>query len=137
MSHLYLLDTNILSELVKPVPDPKTLNFLKENETSISTCTPVLQEIIFGFESLPDSSKKRLLRAFYNEVVVNLKVFDYDRKAAEFHGKEAARLVKAGKTPAFVDAQIASIASVNNLTLVTKNTKDFKSYKNLKVITPS
>ena len=60
-------------------------------------------------------------------------VLDYDRKAADWHALERARLSAAGKTPPFADGQIAAIAHVNGLTLVTANTNDFRRFKGLRV----
>jgi tRNA(fMet)-specific endonuclease VapC len=58
-------------------------------------------------------------------------VFDYDLKAAKWHAQERARLSKIGKTPAFIDGQIASIAFCNDLILVTNNVADFQDFEDL------
>jgi tRNA(fMet)-specific endonuclease VapC len=58
-------------------------------------------------------------------------VFDYDLKAAKWHAQERARLSKIGKTPAFIDGQIASIAFCNDLILVTNNMADFQDFEDL------
>lgn len=60
-------------------------------------------------------------------------IVGYDRAAAEWHARERARLVRKGKTPSFVDGQIAAIANVNDLVLVTLNRRDFKMFDGLKV----
>ncbi len=54
----------------------------------------------------------------------HIPLLPYDETAATWHAEERTRLVTAGKTPAFVDGQIAAIAYTNNLTLVTNNTSD-------------
>jgi tRNA(fMet)-specific endonuclease VapC len=58
-------------------------------------------------------------------------VFDYDINAAKWHAQERARLSKIGKTPAFIDGQIASIAFCNDLILVTNNVADFQDFEDL------
>ncbi len=58
-------------------------------------------------------------------------ILPYDERAAEWHAKERARLSLKGRTPSFVDGQIAAIAKVNGLVLVTRNTTDFKSFSKL------
>jgi tRNA(fMet)-specific endonuclease VapC len=58
-------------------------------------------------------------------------VFDYDLKAAKWHAQERARLSKIGKTPTFIDGQIASIAFCNDLILVTNNMADFQDFEDL------
>jgi tRNA(fMet)-specific endonuclease VapC len=66
-------------------------------------------------------------------VLTNLPILDYDRAAAEWHAHERARLVSAGRTPPFIDGQIAAIARVNDLILVTANKSDFGGFKGLRV----
>jgi tRNA(fMet)-specific endonuclease VapC len=63
--------------------------------------------------------------------VLDLPVFDYDINAAKWHAQERARLSKIGKTPAFIDGQIASIAFCNDLILVTNNVADFQDFEHL------
>ncbi len=54
-------------------------------------------------------------------------------KAARWHAAERARLEKVGKTPAFVDGQIAATAKVNGLTLVTRNVANYSLFEGLAV----
>jgi tRNA(fMet)-specific endonuclease VapC len=55
-------------------------------------------------DRLPVSAKRNAIKAYLNEVVaVTMPVLAYDERAAEWHARERARLVSAGKTPAFVD----------------------------------
>ncbi len=129
MNSIYLLDTNILSEPLKKIPDLEVLEFLEKNEISIATCSLVIHELEYGMEILQDGKKKKILETFINSILDTLPIFDYNTAASTWHAKEKARLTKAGKTPSFVDGQIASIAYINNLKLVTKNTKDFKPFK--------
>ena len=63
--------------------------------------------------------------------MLDLPVFDYDLKAAKWHAQERSRLSKIGKTPAFIDGQIASIAFCNDLILVTNNMADFQDFEDL------
>jgi tRNA(fMet)-specific endonuclease VapC len=80
----------------------------------------------------PLSKKRQDLEDYVNNVILaNLPLFDYDLKSAQYHARERSRLSKVGKSPAFVDGQIASIAFTNNLTLVTNNVDDFKDFKGL------
>jgi tRNA(fMet)-specific endonuclease VapC len=63
----------------------------------------------------------------------SIPVLPYDQAAAEWHAAERARLSAAGKTPAFVDGQIAAIAKVNDLILVTSNRSHFENFRELQV----
>jgi tRNA(fMet)-specific endonuclease VapC len=62
-----------------------------------------------------------------------LPILPYDAAAAEWQGKQRARLSKLGLTPAFVDGQIAAVAAVHDLILVTDNVRDFEHYSGLRV----
>ncbi len=130
----YLLDTNVLSEAVKTIPDKSVLKMLERHQHEIVTAAPVWHELQFGCQRLPRSRKREIIALFLNDIVRRtMLILPYDDRAAEWHARERARLSLKGATPSFVDGQIASIASVNDLILVTRNTDDFKSFLRLKI----
>ncbi|HLO88920.1 MAG TPA: VapC toxin family PIN domain ribonuclease [Nostocaceae cyanobacterium] len=88
---------------------------------------------VYGCWRLSESKRQESLWNYIHESVLNLPIFDYALKAAQWHAQERSRLSKIGKTPAFVDGQIASIAYCNNLIIVTNNVSDFASFDNLKI----
>ncbi len=116
MSLKYLLDTNILSEPARPIPNANVLHKLDIHKSEV-----VVHELLHGCLRLPESKRRESLWNYIHESILNLPVLDYDLNAAQWHAQERARLSKIGKTPAFVDSQIASIAYCNNLILVTNN----------------
>jgi tRNA(fMet)-specific endonuclease VapC len=65
--------------------------------------------------------------------LISLLLLPYDAQAAQCHALERARLMSLGKTPPFIDGQIASIARTQNLTLVTFNIADFAGFEGLTV----
>jgi tRNA(fMet)-specific endonuclease VapC len=130
----YLLDTNVLSEAVKSVPDKNVMAMFEKHQDEIITAAPVWHELQFGCERLPKSYKKEIIESFLNNIVKrSMLILPYDQKAAEWHAKERARLSSRGITVSFVDAQIASIAGANDLILVTRNVVDFKPFSKLKL----
>lgn len=130
----YLLDTNILSESVKTVPDKYVLRRLKHHQHEIVTATPVWHELHYGCQRFPVSRKRKILESFLVDVLrPSMIILPYDEQAAETHAKERARLSARGEVPSFVDGQIAAIAIVNGLILVTRNTSDFKRFSGLKI----
>ena len=131
MNIKYLLDTNIISNCMRPVPNPKVLERLRRNQLQICTATVVIHELLYGCFRLPKSKKRSFFEQYINELILNIPLFDYDLKSAQYHAQERARLSKIGKTLAFLDGQIASIAFVNNLTLVTNNIDDFQNFNGL------
>jgi tRNA(fMet)-specific endonuclease VapC len=68
-----------------------------------------------------------------NVLSETLDVLPYDRRAADWHARLRALLVNEGRTPPYVDGQIAAIAAVNGLTLVTHNVTDFTASDGLSV----
>ncbi|MHC5861635.1 PIN domain-containing protein [Nostoc sp.] len=133
MSWRFLLDTNILSEPARPIPNANVLHQLDIHKSEITVSSVVVHEILHGCLRLPESKRREYLRNYIYESVLNLPVFDYDLKAAQWHAQERVRLSQIGKTPAFVDGQIASIAYSNNLVLVTNNVSDFAFFNGLSV----
>jgi tRNA(fMet)-specific endonuclease VapC len=94
----------------------------------------VWHELRFGCARLTRSRRRDVIERYLDEVVgVTLPVLDYDRRAADWHALERARLIAAGRTLPFVDGQIAAIARVNDLILVTLNKADFQDFKGLQV----
>jgi tRNA(fMet)-specific endonuclease VapC len=131
---LFLVDTNTLSELLRPEPNKKVMAKIKHHQSEIATAAQVLFEITSGCYKLPDSKRHRAIRLYIDEFILpNFPILPYDEKAAAWHGKQHARLVAKGKTPPFIDGQIAAIAITNELILVTRNIDDFKHFDGLKL----
>jgi tRNA(fMet)-specific endonuclease VapC len=134
LSRKYLLDTNVLSEPLKPVPDRRVLDWLERHQREVATAAPVWHELRFGCDRLPRSARRDHLERYLNEVLEPaLPVLPYDALAAAWHAAERARLTLAGRTPAFVDGQIAAVAAVNDLRLVTLNQAHFTVFRHLEV----
>ena len=134
MNLKYLLDTNIVSEPLRPSPAPNILRRLHRHEGETAIASLVWHELQFGCERLPKSRRRTAIERYLEDVVLgSFPILDYDRSAAEWHARERARLEAAGKTPPFIDGQIAAIASVNDLVLVTANKADFRGFKGLQV----
>lgn len=129
----FLLDTNILSEPARPIPNANVLHQLDIHKSEVAISSVVVHELLHGCLRLPESKRREYLRNYIYESVLNLPIFDYDLKAAQWHAQERVRLSQIGKSPAFVDGQIASIAFCNNLILVTNNVSDFEFFNGLNV----
>ena len=82
---------------------------------------------------MADGARKRHLLRYLEQALRPLAVLPYDGKAALWHAEERARLTAQGRTPPYVDGQIAAIAKTNDLTLVTRNTSDFVHFADLRV----
>ena len=132
MSLRFLLDTNVVSEPLRPAPNRQVLDHLRRHQTEIAIAALTWHELWFGCERLPQSAKRTAIETYLNEVIaVSMPVLAYDERAAEWHAAERARLRAVGKTPSFVDGQIAAIAVVHELTLITLNGVDFQDFAGL------
>jgi tRNA(fMet)-specific endonuclease VapC len=130
----YLLDTNVLSEAIKTIPNKNVITMVERHQDEIVTAAPVWHELQFGYQRLPQSRKREIIASFLNDILRRtMLILPYDKRAAEWHAKERSRLSSRGVAPSFVDGQIASIAGVNDLILVTRNIVDFKRFSKLKL----
>lgn len=130
----FLLDTNILSEATKPQPDGIVMRNLEQHTQNIATASVVLHELTFGCYRLPASKRRQKLEEYVSSLLAkSVPVFSYDLNAAQWHASERARLVNLGRTPPYIDGQIAAIAVVNELILVTNNTSDYADFQNLQL----
>jgi len=117
---MYLLDTNIISELVKPDPNEGVILWAKKN---IIFCLSVvtIEEILYGLSKKPNKKIQSLLE----EVLSKTPVLPITKEIAYYAGKQRGTLAKLGSTRTQADMLISASAILNNLTLVTRNVKDF------------
>ncbi len=131
---MYLLDTNTVSEPLRPRPNTGVIRRLHEHDGEIAIPAPVWHELRFGCSRLPKSHRRDAIEHYIQNVVLeSFPILDYGWKAADWHAWERARLTATGRTPPFVDGQIAAIARTNRLILVTSNPGDFSAFDGLKV----
>jgi tRNA(fMet)-specific endonuclease VapC len=134
LSYRFLLDTNIISEVNKKIPNQFVTDRMSRHQNEVATGSPIIHELLYGCLRLPIESKKRnFLLNYINLIPLKMPIFEYDLNAARWHAYQRERLSKIGKTPAFVDGQIASIAFCNNLILVTNNVSDFDVFDGLTI----
>jgi tRNA(fMet)-specific endonuclease VapC len=130
----FLLDANVLSEPLRPQPNSTVMQRLIDQSEELSTASVVYHEMLFGYRRLPESRRRQAIAAYLQqEVETKLVILPYAAEAANWHAAERARLVGIGRTPSYVDGQIAAIAVVNNLILVTNNTSDYANFQNLQL----
>lgn len=123
----YLLDTNIISEIVSPKPDFKVIEKLVMHSSDMAISSITAGELFNGIYMFPDSRKKtELLDYTEKDVLENFPVKEFGVKAAEIFGKINALMIRNGHPLAKDDLMIASIAISENMILVTRNEKHFK-----------
>lgn len=129
-----LLDTNVLSEPLRPKPDDAIMRNLEQHQGHLATAAPVWHELVYGCNRMVPSKKRAAVERYLEEVVeTRLTILPYDREAAAWHATERARLSVLGLTPPFVDGQIAAIAHVHGLVLVTSNPSDYAHFAELEL----
>lgn len=125
----FLLDTNVVSEWVKPQPDPNVVTWLAEvDEDSVFLSVASFAEIRQGIEMMPAGQRRvRLMDWLTDELPARFegRVLGIDQRIAELWGIVMARGQKAGVTPGAMDVFFAATAEAHGLTLVTRNVRDF------------
>jgi predicted nucleic acid-binding protein len=126
---MIVLDTNVISELMRPRPSPGIIAWVTRNPvTELFTTSITEAEIFYGIELLPQSDRRVALlaaaEAMFAEDLAG-QIFGFDSEAARMFSKIAARRRKLGKPISHADAQIAAICRVNGAKLATHNVADF------------
>ncbi len=127
----FLLDANLVSEWMKPRPNPGVVAWLAdvdEGRTFLSVIT--LTELRYGIERMGSSTqKKRLDEWLAEELPLRFegRVLAIDPAVADACGKIVARSEAAGRRMQAMDAFIAATAEVHRLTLITRDTSDFQT----------
>lgn len=131
----YLLDTSVVSTPALREPNPKVIRKLQQHGALCAIAAPVWHELVFGVGRLPPGKRRTALDEYLHSVVRrSFPILPYDEAAADWHGRERARLEEHGRPAPFVDGQIAAIAVTRALTLVTANARDFRSFDGLEVV---
>ena len=132
----YLLDTNVLSELLKKKPEPKVSSWLRDaDQESLYLSVLTVGELRKGIEKMDHGSRKtKLIQFLEKDIPIQFeeRILPIDLKVAEAWGLLEAQ---ANRPLPTVDAFLAATAITHNLTLVTRNTQDFLVSR-LKLLNP-
>ena len=124
----FLLDTNVVSELIKPRPEPRVAAWIEATEESLFRLSVLtLGEIRKGIDSLPDRSRRSALESWLShDLLVRFahRILDVDQGVADRWGQLAAKAAATKRLLPVVDGLLAATALHHNLTLVTRNAKD-------------
>lgn len=127
----YLLDTNVVSEWVKPIPDRGVAAWLAEvDEDRVFVSVVTLAELRHGIERLSAGARRKRLDAWLREEVplrFEGRVLAIDATLADTWGRVMARADSIGRRMGSMDAFLAATAECHGLTLVTRNVDDFKA----------
>jgi predicted nucleic acid-binding protein len=126
----YLLDTNVISELVALQPHPSVLAWIEAlDQTAIYLSVITIGEIHRGIERLPESAKQDRLRAWLSDdllVRFGDRIVPVDVGVMMVWGAMVARLTREGRPLPAMDSLIAAQVIHHGYTLVTRNASDFR-----------
>ncbi len=137
---MILLDTNVLSEFMRPAPSTQLVTWLDAQPVGQVWVSAITRaEIELGVALLPDGERKRGLHmaasAMFREEFAG-RCLPFDESAATSYASVVALRARLGRPISVEDAQIAAIALVRGLVLATRNTRDFELIEGLRVVNP-
>ncbi|MEF3367291.1 type II toxin-antitoxin system VapC family toxin [Methylocystis sp. 9N] len=126
---MILLDTNVVSEMMKPTGDAKARGWMDSHaEIDFYLATPIIAELRFGLALLPSGRKKEALTRACQSIEEEIfagRILPFDQRAAHAFARLRAKRQTLGKPLNVMDAIVASVASAHAMTLATRNVADF------------
>lgn len=127
----YLLDTCVISELIKPEPNSHVINWLNaQNEEDIYLSVLTIGEIQKGIAKLPESKKKQNLQNWLDNDLqqrFESRIIDINNEISLCWGKIQGEAEQKGNKMSVIDSLIASTGIVFDCTVVTRNVSDIEA----------
>ena len=127
---MIILDTNVVSELLRPAPDPRVVAWLAAEDGAAVHLTAVSEaELRLGIAILPDGRRREALAEAVEGILIEEfrgRILPFDSAAATAYAAIVAVRHAAGRPISQFDAQIAAIAQVHGAGLATRNLRDFE-----------
>lgn len=127
---MILLDTNVISELMRTDPAPAVLDWIdRQDNEALWTSSITIGEIRYGLALLPHGQRRSRLEAAFEQFVrrgFKHRIVDFDQVAAERYGEIMASRRNLGRPMAQLDGQIGAIGAVGGFAIATRNTLDFR-----------
>ncbi len=138
---MIILDTNVLSELMKADPNPRVIEWLDQQPVKAIWITTITAfETRYGLSLLKEGRRRQALETGYERFVHEIlesRILPFNQPAADVAGKLAAQRRVQGIPVEFRDMLIAGIAVVQRATLATRNMKDFEAISpTLRLVNP-
>jgi toxin FitB len=131
MTLSYLLDTCVISEFIKPHPEPKVVDWLNTTDPDqIFLSAVTIGEIQFGISNRPPSNRRTELEIWLNESLFpqfTNRILTLDADIFLTWGQMTAQQRQQGKPMSVMDSLIAAVASQHRMVLVTRNISDFSA----------
>ncbi len=132
----FLLDTNVLSEMTRPRPNPQVVEFLA-TPADLWLASLVVHELEFGLRLMPPGSRRERLQSDLLSLLEGYedRILPVDRASAEWAARFRADAVRSGRPPDLTDILIAGTAKANDLAVATRNVADFEGL-DVEVVNP-
>ncbi len=135
-----ILDTNVVSELLRPAPEPRVLEWFGRQPWNRVYVTAITRaELLLGVRLLPRGRRRQRLEAAV-EALLGGEYFSgclpFDVAAADVYATLKADAAAAGRALDVLDGQLAAIALAAGLPLATRNVKDFRGVAELELLDP-
>tara|TARA_B100000378_G_C17937052_1_gene375357 strand:- start:372 stop:797 length:426 start_codon:yes stop_codon:yes gene_type:complete len=135
----FLLDTNIISETVRPRPDPGVIDWLeRQSPEELFLSAMTIGELMRGACKVKEEARREKLTKWIEEDLsqqFESRLLPFNDTSGKIWGQLMGNGDRAGKTPSAYDAQIAAIAIDRGLVLVTRNVSDFNRFE-LEILNP-
>ncbi len=126
---MIVIDTNVISEMLKPMPAPKVDRWLaSQSFDSVFTTAITRAELLYGLHLMPEGRRKLELQAAITPILdidFAARILPFDTHAADLYADLAAKRRRDGRPISQFDAQIAAIALSHGASLATRNIADF------------
>lgn len=126
---MIVLDTNVISEIFRPSPEPRVVNWLGTLTGDVAITSVTLAELLAGVRRLPGGQRKDQLTMRIDAALEPYRgsraVLPFDDVAANEYADVLVSREKAGAPISTADAQIAAICLAHGASLATRNVKDF------------
>ncbi len=127
---MIIIDTNIVSEVMRREPLPVVLDWFNSQNSQFLFITTITQaEIGYGLRVLPDGQRRRQLKGRFDSFIDKAfeeRVLDFTSAAAIAYADIMGDRKEIGRPMSLLDGQIAGIASANQFAIATRNIKDFE-----------
>lgn len=126
---MIVLDTNVLSEILRPAPDTEVLDWMAaQSNAALFTTTVTRGELFYGIRLLPEGQRRHNLQdavqAIFEQDFAG-RVLSFDNEAADAYAHIASARRQAGNPISQFDAMIAAMAFSRGASLATRNVRDF------------
>ena len=131
-----LLDTNVISELTRDVPDPRVVGFLAGRD-DVWVSAILIHEVEYGLRILPQGERRSRLSKMHSALLEAYedRILPLNRAGAEWSAEFRARARRSGRTIDLGDVLVAGIAKAHDLAVATRNVDDFQ-HLNVEVVNP-